>query len=100
WWEQRYSGDNPVETGGNFPRNFYESAVRAPLALARATDGKAKPQTREWRVNMSTRYRLGGITDHKHLSRMAIGGAVRWESEGAIGYYGIPVNGDITLATE
>jgi hypothetical protein len=30
---------------------------------------------------------------------MSIGGAVRWESKGAIGYYGIPVNGDVAAAT-
>ena len=99
WLDQRYSGDNPVETGGSIPRTFLQNNVLTPLALARATEGKARPQTREWRFNLGTRYRLAGLTSHRHFARMSVGGALRWESEGAIGYYGIPVNGDITIAT-
>ena len=30
---------------------------------------------------------------------MNVGGALRWEDKGAIGYYGIPVNGDLAAAT-
>ena len=97
WLDQPYTGDTPGGTAT--PRAFLNNNVIAPLALARATDGKAKPQTREWRVNMSTSYRLTNF-ENVHLKRTNIGGAVRWESRGAIGYYGIPVNGDITRATQ
>ena len=31
---------------------------------------------------------------------MTVGGAVRWESKGAIGYYGIPINGDVHAARQ
>ena len=99
WLDTRYSGDNPSTSAGGTPRAFLQNNVIAPLALARATDGKAKPQTREWRVNLSTSFRLSDF-ENRHLKRMNVGGAVRWESKGAIGYYGIPVNGDITLATQ
>ena len=49
---------------------------------------------------MLTSYKLAGMFDNKHLKRMTIGGGVRWEDKGAIGYYGIPVNGNIEAATE
>jgi hypothetical protein len=99
WLDQRYSGDNPSETAGSTPRQFLQNNVISPLSLAQATEGKARPQTRKWRVNLSTSYRLTDF-ENKHLKRMNVGGALRWESRGAIGYYGIPVNGDITLATQ
>ena len=97
WLDQPYSGDNPGGTAT--PRNFLLGNVVNPLSLVQATEGKARPQTREWRINMVTSYRLSNF-ENKHLKRMNVGGAIRWESEGAIGYYGIPVNGDITAATQ
>jgi hypothetical protein len=97
WLDQPYNGDTPGGTAT--PRAFLTGNVVTPLGLVQATEGKARPQTREWRVNISTSYRLTNF-ENKHLKRMSVGGALRWESEGAIGYYGIPVNGDITLATQ
>ncbi len=98
WIDTGYNGDTPNPTSGT-PRAFLQGNVVSPLALVQATEGKSRPQTREWRVNMSTSYRLSNF-DHKHLKRMNVGGAIRWEDQGAIGYYGIPVNGDVTLATQ
>jgi hypothetical protein len=98
WIDTGYNGDTPNPTSGT-PRAFLQGNVVSPLALVQATEGKSRPQTREWRVNMSTNYRLSNF-ENPHLKRMNVGGALRWESEGAIGYYGIPVNGDITLATQ
>jgi hypothetical protein len=37
--------------------------------------------------------------ENKYLKRTRVSGAVRWESKGAIGYYGVPINGDYTIAT-
>ncbi len=91
WWTTRY--------GNRVSKEIFENNL-AIVKLAQATEGLRRPQIREWRVNLSTRYRLEGITEHKHLKRMSVGGSVRWEDKGAIGYYGIPVNGDITAATE
>lgn len=97
WLDQPYNGDTPGGTAT--PRAFLLGNVVNPLGLVQATEGKARPQTREWRVNYVTSYRLTSF-QNKHLKRMNVGGAVRWESEGAVGYYGIPVNGDITAATQ
>jgi hypothetical protein len=81
------------------PRDWIQSMIVAPLELAQALEGKRNSQSREWRVNLSTSFRLSNITENKHLKRMNIGGAVRWQSEGTIGYYGIPVGGDMGAAT-
>jgi hypothetical protein len=105
WLDTIYSGDNvngvaTTRPTGGTPAAFLINNVINPLSIARATEGKARPQTREWRFNLNTSYRLAGITEQKHLKRMSIGGAMRWESKGAIGYYGIPINGDVAAATQ
>ena len=99
WLDTGYNGDVP-QVGSGTPRTFLTNNVVNPLAIVQATEGKARPQTREWRFNLNTSYRLAGITEQKHLKRMSVGGAVRWESKGAIGYYGVPINGDIHAATQ
>ncbi|MGH8019211.1 MAG: TonB-dependent receptor plug domain-containing protein [Opitutaceae bacterium] len=96
WWTTQYSDNNQGPTS---PKSRYDNNI-AIVRLARATQGVSRPQIREWRLNLSTRYRLAGLTEQKHLKRMSIGGAIRWEDEGAIGYFGLPVNGDITQATD
>lgn len=95
WWTTPYMGTR----GLNTPLNFFNESVLAPLLLAQATEGTRRPQVREWRANFSTSYRLAGLTEQKHLKRMSVGGALRWEDKGAIGYYGIPVNGSLAAAT-
>lgn len=104
WLDTIYSGDTVTgvatsrPTGGT-PAAFLINNVINPLAIARATEGKSRPQIREWRYSISTNYRLAGITEHPQLKRMEVGGAMRWEDKGAIGYYGIPVGGVIEAAT-
>lgn len=98
WIDTGYQGDTPNPTSGT-PRTFLINNVINPLSVVQATEGKSRPQIREWRFNLNTSYRLAGLTEQKHLKRMTIGGAMRWESRGAIGYYGIPVNGDVAAAT-
>jgi hypothetical protein len=98
WIDTGYNGDAPNPTSGT-PRTFLTNNVVNPLAIVQATEGKARPQTRKWRFNLNTNYRLAGLTEQKHLKRMSVGGAVRWESKGAIGYYGVPVGGVIEAAT-
>jgi outer membrane receptor for ferric coprogen and ferric-rhodotorulic acid len=105
WLDTIYVGDQPNGTAvrgttTTTAGGFLIGNVINPLALVQATEGKARPQTREWRFNLNTSYRLAGITEQKHLKRMTLGGAVRWESKGAIGYYGVPVNGDIHAAIQ
>jgi outer membrane receptor protein involved in Fe transport len=90
--------DNPYPGNSQRPRVFLLNNVLAGLELAQAAEGTPNPQTRKYRVNMATSYDLAGISDNRHLRRTTLGTSVRWESKGAIGNYGIPVNGDITQA--
>lgn len=79
WWT--------TADGGDVPANYYFTNVRTPLDLAITTQGKKKPQTREYSFNMLTNYRLAGIAgDRKWLRNVDVGGAWRWASKGAIGY--------------
>ena len=57
--------------------------------MAKANEGKSRPQIRKYRANFSTNFRLTGITDHRILKRFNLGGAARWEDKGAIGYFGV-----------
>jgi hypothetical protein len=90
WFTTPYSGGTA--------QNFLQVNVLSPLGLAQATEGKSRPQIREWRANLSSRLQLAKFTEHRRLKNASVGGAVRWEDKGAIGYYGIPVNGDIAAA--
>jgi outer membrane receptor for ferric coprogen and ferric-rhodotorulic acid len=64
--------------------------ILTTLRQAAANEGKPRPQTREYRFNATTNYKLAGMTDHKWLKNMSVGGSVRWESKAAVGYYGSP----------
>ena len=70
-------------------QEFLQSSVLAPLAVAQATEGKSRPQIRKYRANFLTSYQLAGLSDHAWLKRTTVGGALRWEDKGAIGYRGI-----------
>lgn len=82
WFTERY---------GNLASasDLLAANVTAPLGVAKATEGKSRPQVRKYRANLSTSYRLAGLTDQKILKRFTVGGALRWEDRGAIGYYGV-----------
>ncbi len=83
WWTERYNGSNS-------PSQFFASNVRTPYDVAVANQGKTRPQIRKYRANLSTSYRLAGLgIDREWVKRFTLGGALRWEDKGAIGYYGI-----------
>jgi hypothetical protein len=98
WLDTGYTGDAPA-AGAGTPRAFLTGNVVAPINLAQATQGKSRPEIREWHYNTSASLRLAKYTENKYLKNSTVGTSLRWESKGAIGYYGIPVNGDITAAT-
>jgi hypothetical protein len=88
WWETSQGSQR-------IPRDYFTGNVQTPLNLAITTQGKKKPQTREFRVNALTKYQLAGIAgENKWLRNMAIGGAYRWASKGAIGYLAGPPDSD------
>lgn len=84
WFTSPYNAAGTAGTAEAYMRNN----ITTQLALVRQTEGKARPQIRKYRVNLSTNYRLAGLTDHKWLKRFNVGGGLRWEDKGAIGYYG------------
>ena len=85
--------------GAQTPQAFLQGVVLSPIALAQAVEGKSLPEIRQWHYNLSTSVRLAKYTEQRVVKNMSVGGSVRWESKGAIGYYGIPINGDIAAAT-
>ncbi len=82
WWTKNYGGSQTAQ------QNF-DSFVRVPYSVVKAQEGKSNPQVREWHANFLGKYRLAGITDNRWLKNLEVGGAIRWEDKGAIGYYGI-----------
>jgi hypothetical protein len=80
--------------GGLTPEQYYNTNILGPLKLALASEGKPRTQTREWRANLVTNYKLAQITENPWLKRLNVGGAVRWEARGSIGFYGMPPDSD------
>ena len=86
WWTTPISGTTP--------QTFFTANVLAPLKLLVATQGKQRPQTREYHFSGLTNYRLAGLTDNKWLKNLDVGGAVRWEGRASVGYYGAAPDSD------
>lgn len=83
WWLHKYSAT------GQTPAQNFQAFVGAPYAIIKAQEGKANPQVRRYAFRGSTNFQLAGLSNNKWLKRMNVGGALRWEDKGAIGYYGI-----------
>jgi hypothetical protein len=81
WWTTSYGGTRPVDA--------LQNNVLTPLKIILQQQGKANPQVRRYKFKFSTNYQLAGITEHRWLKNVNVGGAFRWEDKGAIGYYGI-----------
>lgn len=80
WWTSTY--------GSNTPQANHAVFVTAPYAVIKQQEGKSKPSIRKYAFKLSSSFKLAGITENKYLKNVKIGGAVRWEDKGAIGYYG------------
>ncbi len=76
---------SPTGEGETVPQEWYQSVVAAPLAFLRASEGKPRPQIREWRANLISNY----LFTEGDLRGLGVGGAVRWESKASIGFRGI-----------
>ena len=81
WWLHSYAGSQT-------PAQNFASFVDAPYRVIKQQEGKSKPSVRRYNFRLSTNYQLAGLTDIAFLKSMKIGGAIRWEDKGAIGYYG------------
>jgi len=83
WWDHYYGGGN-----NETPHQFYDRSVGAPLKVAQGLEGIARPQVRRYGARISTNLRLAGLSENRFLKRFNVGGALRYESRGAIGFYG------------
>ncbi len=81
WWKTAY--------GSNTPEQAFNTNVNIPLKIILQQQGKANPQIRKYRFKFSTNYQLAGLTQHRILKNFNVGGALRWEDKGGIGYYGV-----------
>jgi hypothetical protein len=81
WWTN-------TQNSATSPQTFYTSNVLAPISLLIATQGKQKPQIREWKFNAVTNLRLSGLTENHWLRNLTVGGAFRWEDKASVGFYG------------
>lgn len=83
WWSTNIGSGSTAS-----PQNWYFVNILTTLTQASANAGKPRPQTREWRFAATTNFRLAGVTGHKWLKNMAVGGSLRWEDKAVLGYYG------------
>jgi hypothetical protein len=81
WWIHNYGGTQSAQA------NFI-AFVQSPYNVIKQLEGQANPQTRRYNFRLATTYGLGGITENHILRNFTVGGAVRWEDKGAIGFYG------------
>ncbi len=91
WW---YIKGTPFSTvsgynGSQSPADNFAVNVDAPMAVFRALIGRPRPQIREYSGKFNTRYNLSGITENRILKNMTVGGSLRYESKGSIGFYGL-----------
>lgn len=95
WWKHQYSVVATTPGAASFsatavtPEANFNAFVKAPFAIIQAQEGKNNPQVRRYAFRASTSYQLAGLFDNKHLKRTTVGGALRWEDKGAIGYMGV-----------
>jgi hypothetical protein len=82
WWTQNYGGTQTAAQN-------YAVSVDAPYNVLKQKEGKTNPQIRRYAARFSTNFRLAGVTTHRLWKNVNVGGALRWEDRGAIGYYGI-----------
>ncbi|HEU5078701.1 MAG TPA: TonB-dependent receptor plug domain-containing protein [Opitutaceae bacterium] len=81
YWDHLFSGNN-------VPQTIWQQQNEAPMKLQLALQGKSQPQVRKYRFNMLTSYNLAGISSNRFLKSTTLGGSLRWEDRGSIGYQG------------
>ncbi|WP_414664126.1 TonB-dependent receptor plug domain-containing protein [Horticoccus sp. 23ND18S-11] len=82
WWNTNYGG---AQTAA---QNF-AVFVGSPYAVVQQSEGTPNPQIRKYSARFSTNFKLSGITEHQTLRKFEIGGALRWQDKGFLGYYGV-----------
>jgi hypothetical protein len=79
------SGGTPFRAlGGDTPETAYYNSLLSPYLFGVANVGKPRTQVRKYRWNAITNYTF----TEGRLKGVSVGGAVRWEDKGSIGFYG------------
>jgi outer membrane receptor protein involved in Fe transport len=81
WWTTNYGGSQTAAEN-------YAVRIQSPFSITRQQEGKANPQIRRYAFKFSTNLQLAAISEQALIKRFSVGGALRWEDKGAIGYYG------------
>jgi hypothetical protein len=81
WWTKNYGGSQTAAQN-------YAVFVGAPYAVVQQSEGAPNPQIRKYSARFSTNVKLSGITQHKLLRQFEVGGALRYQDKGFLGYYG------------
>ena len=81
WWTTNYGGSQTAAQN-------YAARVQAPFSVLRQQEGKSNPQIRRYAYKLMTNLQLAAVSDNATLKHFSVGGALRWEDKGAIGYYG------------
>jgi hypothetical protein len=96
WDAQQPSNKNGFSTA----RDWFTNLVNNPMQLALALQGLPQPQVRKYKFNTLGSYRLAGWSERAWIKNSTVGGSLRWEDKGAIGFYGAapvtdPANPDV-----
>ncbi|MFO1452415.1 MAG: TonB-dependent receptor plug domain-containing protein [Opitutaceae bacterium] len=70
--------------GGDTPETAYYNNLISPYLFSVANVGKPRTQVRKYRWSAVTNYTF----DRGMLKNFNVGGAIRWEDKGSIGFYG------------
>jgi len=81
WWTHNYGGSQTAA------QNF-NSWIASNIDLQLQQEGKSLPQVRRYQGRISASLQLAALSERPLLKKLTVGGALRWESRGSIGYYG------------
>jgi hypothetical protein len=82
WWLHSYGGSQT-------PQQNFASFVNAPYSVIKQLDGKSRPSVRQYTAKFASSVDLAAFTSNRIVKNFKVGGALRWEDKGAIGYYGL-----------
>lgn len=86
----------PGAANGTNPETWYQAVVAGEVANTRQLEGAAPFGQRNWRANILSNYRFS----RGPLKNLGVGGAVRWEDKGLLGYYGVTNDAGLYTRTD
>jgi len=81
WWNTNYGGSQTAA------QNF-AVFVGSPYAVVQQSEGTPNPQIRKYAARFSSNFKFSGVTQNEWLRKFEVGGALRYQDKGFLGYYG------------